>query len=139
MVCLFYKGGEVLNAFQKEIYKTVDILINKRLEHLQYDQTLRGKITAVRDQDCDVEIDGTVHTCKYHAAIQVDNIVYVKFPANNGVNKYVEAVVGNVYGADPWSFGDLDGGFADKESYVTIDLGTSKVTENSIILEGGDV
>lgn len=95
----FYdKGGEIkLNVYQQEIYKTIDTLTDKKLAQLGYDKTKRGKVISVDSTTCIVEIDGDNYTCKIRKGIYVqpNDIVFIKFPQNNNVDKYVDATLGN--------------------------------------------
>ncbi len=86
-----------MNEFQQEIYKTIDILTEKKLKQLGFDKTKRGKVISVSGTTCIVEIDGAEYTCKLRKGIyiQPNDIVFVKFPQNNNVDKYVETVLGS--------------------------------------------
>ena len=85
-----------MNEFQQEIYKTIDILTEEKLKQLGFDKTKRGKVISVDSTACVVEIDGDNYTCKIRKGIyiQPNDIVFVKFPQNNNVDKYVDTVLG---------------------------------------------
>lgn len=85
-----------MNEFQQEIYKTIDILTEEKLKQLGFDKTKRGKVISVSSTTCIVEIDGDNYTCKLRKGIyiQPNDIVFVKFPQNNNVDKYVDTVLG---------------------------------------------
>ena len=85
-----------MNDFQKEIYKTIDRLTDKRLKQLGYDKTKRGKVMSVNGTKCTVQIDGEEYTCRLRRGIYIEpnDIVYVKFPQNNDADKYVDTVLG---------------------------------------------
>lgn len=86
-----------MNEFQQEIYKTIDILTEEKLKQLGFDKTKRGKVISVNSTTCIVEIDGDDYTCKLRKGIyiQPNDIVFVKFPQNNNVDKYVDTVLGS--------------------------------------------
>lgn len=87
-----------MNEFQQEIYKTIDILTEQKLKQLGFDRTKRGKVISlsVDHRNCMVEIDGSEYNCKLRRGIYVEpnDIVFVKFPQNSGVDKYVDTVLG---------------------------------------------
>lgn len=85
-----------MNEFQREIYKTIDKLTDKRLKQLGYDKTKRGKVMSVNGTKCTVQIDGEEYTCRLRRGIYIEpnDIVYVKFPQNNDADKYVDTVLG---------------------------------------------
>lgn len=85
-----------MNEFQQEIYKTIDILTEKKLKQLGFDRTKRGRVVSVSNTECIVQIDGEDYTCKLRRGIYVEpnDIVFVKFPQNNDVDKYVDAILG---------------------------------------------
>ena len=86
-----------MNDFQREIYKTIDILTEKKLKDLGFDKTKQGRVISVSGTSCIVQIDGDNYTCKIRKGIYVqpNDIVFVKFPQNNNVDKYVDATLGN--------------------------------------------
>ncbi len=85
-----------MNEFQQEIYKTIDILTNEKLKQLGFDKTKRGKVVSVNGTNCVVEIDGEDYSCKLRRGIYVEpnDIVFVKFPQDSNVDKYVDAILG---------------------------------------------
>lgn len=97
-----------MSGIQEEIYKAIDILTDKKIDALTYDKTVRGRVYSVGPNDCQVTINGTEYTCKYHTHVSINDIVYVKFPSNNSRDKYVEAVVGKI--SSGGAGGNLDGG-----------------------------
>lgn len=101
-------GGDAMQNIQQEIYKAIDILTEKKIQSLTYDKTVRGKVYAISHETCQVEINGEFYTCQYHIPIEIDDVVYVKFPSNSGRDKYVESVVGKVVS------GGIGGGFIGK-------------------------
>ena len=108
-------GGDAMQNIQQEIYKAIDILTEKKIQSLTYDKTVRGKVYAISHETCQVEINGEFYTCKYHIPIEIDDVVYVKFPSNNSRDKYVESVVGKI------SSGGAGGGFIGKTAAEWID------------------
>ena len=85
-----------MNDFQREIYKTIDILTEQKLKSLGFDKTRRGKVVSVSGTSCIVQIDGENYTCKLRRGIYVEpnDIVFVKFPQDSSVDKYVDAILG---------------------------------------------
>ena len=85
-----------MNDFQREIYKTIDILTEQKLKSLGFDKTRQGKVVSVNGISCIVQIDGDNYTCKLRRGIYVEpnDIVFVKFPQNSNVDKYVETILG---------------------------------------------
>ena len=85
-----------MNKFQQEIYKTIDILTEEKLKQLGFDKTKRGKVISVDSTACVVEIDGEEFNCKLRRGIYVEpnDIVFVKFPQDSNVDKYVDAILG---------------------------------------------
>ena len=85
-----------MNDFQREIYKTIDILTEQKLRSLGFDKTRRGRVVSIDGTSCIVQIDGENHTCKLRRGIYVEpnDIVFVKFPQNSSVDKYVETILG---------------------------------------------
>lgn len=85
-----------MNDFQREIYKTIDILTEQKLRSLGFDRTRRGRVVSINGVECVVQIDGENYTCKLRRGIYVElnDIVFVKFPQNSSVDKYVETILG---------------------------------------------
>lgn len=81
---------------REEIYKTVDIITEKKLKKLEFDKTKQGRVLSVDDENCIVRIDGEDYTCKLRRGICVkpNDIVFVKIPQNSNVDRYVDAVLG---------------------------------------------
>lgn len=86
-----------MNRYQQEIFKTIDILTDQKLKSLGFDKTKRGIVVSVNDDSCTVKIDGDNYTCKLRRGIYVEpnDIVFVRFPQNNEVDKYVDTVLGS--------------------------------------------
>ena len=100
-----------MSGIQDEIYKAIDILTDKKIGNLKFDKTRVGKIININDDKCTVLIDGEEYICTYNVKVEENDIVRVKFPQNNNVNKYVESVVGEMVMGE--LFYNIDGGKAD--------------------------
>lgn len=99
-----------LNNFQQEIYKTIDIIVDKKLKQLEFDKSKRGRVVSISGPSCQVNINGENYTCKIREGtkIAVDDVVIVKFPQNSSADKYIE---GATYG----------GGGSGGSGYIHID------------------
>ena len=86
------------HKLRQEIYKTIDLLTEHKLKQLGFDRTKRGKVVSlsVDSRSCLVEIEGEKYTCKLRRGIYIEpgDIVFVKFPQNSNVDKYVDTVLG---------------------------------------------
>lgn len=125
-----------MNDFQREIYKTIDILVNEKLKQLGFDTTKRGKVVLAGEEKCVIEIDGESYSCKVKKGIRVaqNDIVLVKFPQNNDMDKYVDEVVKGVGG---YNFLEMLGHM--NGSSMILDCGLPNSISNGMIMDGGDV
>lgn len=125
-----------MNEFQREIYKTIDILVENKLKQLSFDKSKRGKVILAGDENCKVVIDGENYTCKVKKGMTVakNDIVLVKFPQNNSVDKYIEEVIS---GTGSYSFLEMLG--YKYGSSIILDCGLPNSKSNGIIIDGGDV
>lgn len=126
-----------MNDFQKEIYKTIDILVQGKLAELGFDRTKRGKVVSTGSDNCVVEIDGDYHTCKVKRGITVvkDDVVQVEFPQNNSVDKYVKEIIsGNGSYSFLEPFGVISG------SGFIFDCGLpGAIHDSGVVFDGGGV
>ena len=85
-----------MNEFHREIYKTIDILMNQKLKTLKFDTTQRGKVKSLSGAKALVEIDGFEYSCKLRRGIFIapGDVVLVNFPQNRSFDRYVDAVLG---------------------------------------------
>lgn len=85
-----------MNRYQEEIYKTIDILTDKKIKEAKFDITKQGRVISVDGDTCKVRIHDQEYTCKIRRGIFVKpgDIVYVTFPQNSNVDRYVDIVLG---------------------------------------------
>lgn len=87
-----------MNKYQREIYETVDILTEQKLKQLGFDKTKQGRVISLSDDkmSCVVRIDGDNLTCKIRRGIYIepDDIVFVRFPQNSDIDRFVDVVLG---------------------------------------------
>ena len=86
-----------MNRYQEEIYKTIDILTDKKIKEAKFDITKQGRVISVDGDTCKVRIHDQEYTCKIRRGIFVkpSDIVYVTFPQNSNVDRYVDIVLGD--------------------------------------------
>lgn len=88
--------SKLLEIFSDKLIEANEIYINEKLSQLGFDKTRRGKVISVSGTNCVVEIDGEEFNCKLRRGIYVEpnDIVFVKFPQDSNVDKYVDAILG---------------------------------------------
>ena len=88
--------SKLLRIFSDKLTEANEIYINEKLSQLGFDKTRRGKVVSVNGVNCVVEIDGEDYSCKLRRGIYVEpnDIVFVKFPQDSNVDKYVDAILG---------------------------------------------
>ncbi len=125
-----------MNEFQREIYKTIDILVESKLKELGFDKTRRGKVILSGDDTCIVEIDGEEYICKVKKGIRVakNDVVQVEFPQNNSTDKYVKEII-----SGDGSYSLLEPLGVKNGSSFIFDCGLPNSISNGLILDGGDV
>ena len=86
-----------MDRYQEEIYKTIDILTDKKIKEAKFDITKQGRVISVDGDTCKVRIHDQEYTCKIRRGIFVkpSDIVYVTFPQNSNVDRYVDIVLGD--------------------------------------------
>lgn len=86
-----------MNRYQEEIYKTIDILTDKKFKEAKFDVTKQGRVISVDGDTCKVRIHDQEYTCKIRRGIFIKpgDIVYVVFPQNSNVDRYVDVVLGD--------------------------------------------
>lgn len=86
-----------MDRYQEEIYKTIDILTDKKIKEAKFDITKQGRVISVDGDTCKVRIHDQEYTCKIRRGIFVKpgDIVYVTFPQNSNVDRYVDIVLGD--------------------------------------------
>lgn len=87
-----------MDEIQKSIIDAIKIQINEKIKDLQFDKTCYGKVVAIRDDTCDVEINGEITQCKIRNGLQinVNDIVLVRLINNDFSNKFADAKLGTV-------------------------------------------
>ena len=87
-----------MDEIQKSIIDAIKIQVNEKIKDLQFDKTCYGKVVAIRDDTCDVEISGEMTQCKIRNGLQisVNDIVLVRLINNDFSNKFVDAKLGTV-------------------------------------------
>jgi len=87
-----------MDEIQKSIVDAIKIQVNEKIKNLQFDKTCYGKVVAIRDDVCDVEINGKMTQCKIRNGLQisVNDIVLVRLINNDFSNKFVDAKLGTV-------------------------------------------
>ncbi len=125
-----------MNEFQREIYKTIDILVENKLKELGFDKTRRGKVILPGDNSCIVEIDGEEYTCKVKKGIRVakNDVVQVEFPQNNSTDRYVKEII-----SGDGSYSLLEPLGVKNGSSFIFDCGLPNSISNGLILDGGGV
>ena len=96
-----------MDEIQKSIIDAIKIQVNEKIKDLQFDKTCYGKVVAIRDDTCDVEIRGEITQCKIRNGLQIceNDIVLVRLINNDFSNKFVDAKLGTV-GDDLGTVGD---------------------------------
>lgn len=86
-----------MDNFQQEIYKTIEIITEKKLQELGYDRTKKGFVVSVDNEKLtsEIRIDGEVFTCRTSLGVRINigDIVFVKFPEGNDNQKYVDGIL----------------------------------------------
>lgn len=125
-----------MDDFQREIYKTIDILVAQKLKELGFDKTMRGKVITPGDSSCVVEIDGEEYNCivKRGVTVAKNDIVLIKFPQNNSADKYVAEIINGVGSYNSFEMLGYEYG-----SSIILDCGLPDSTSNGTIIDGGDV
>jgi len=87
-----------MDEIQKSIIDAIKIQVNEKIKDLQFDKTCYGKVVAIRDDICDVEIRGEIAQCKIRNGLQIceNDIVLVRLINNDFSNKFVDAKLGTV-------------------------------------------
>ena len=87
-----------MDEIQKSIIDAIKIQVNEKIKDLQFDKTCYGKVVAIRDDTCDVEIRGEITQCKIRNGLQIceNDIVLVRLINNDFSNKFVDAKLGTV-------------------------------------------
>ena len=87
-----------MNEIQRSIIDAIKVQVNEKIKDLQFDKTCYGKVVAIRDDTCDVEINGEITQCKIRNGLQisVNDIVLVRLINNDFSNKFVDAKLGTV-------------------------------------------
>src|SRR5690606_8081597 len=87
-----------MDEIQKSIIDAIKIQVNEKIKDLQFDKTCYGKVVAIRDDICDVEIRGEITQCKIRNGLQMseNDIVLVRLINNDFSNKFVDAKLGTV-------------------------------------------
>ena len=88
--------SKLLRIFSDKLIEANEIYINEKLSQLGFDRTRRGKVISVSGTNCVVEIDGEEFNCKLRRGTYVEpnDIVFVKFPQDSNVDRYVDAILG---------------------------------------------
>ena len=88
-----------MDEIQKSIVDAIKIQVNEKIKDLQFDKTCYGKVVAIRDDVCDVEINGEMTQCKIRNGLQisVNDIVLVRLINNDFSNKFADAKLGTVH------------------------------------------
>ena len=91
-----------MDEIQKSIVDAIKIQVNEKIKDLQFDKTCYGKVVAIRDDVCDVEINGEMTQCKIRNGLQisVNDIVLVRLINNDFSNKFVDAKLGTAEDVD---------------------------------------
>lgn len=87
-----------MNEIQRSIIDAIKAQVNEKIKNLQFDKTCYGKVVTIRDNICDVEINGEITQCKIRNGLQinVNDIVLVRLINNDFSNKFVDAKLGTV-------------------------------------------
>jgi len=87
-----------MDEIQKSIIDAIKIQVNEKIKDLQFDKTCYGKVVAIRDDTCDVEIRGEITQCKIRNGLQIceNDIVLVRLINNDFSNKFVDAKLGTI-------------------------------------------
>lgn len=115
-----------MNDFQREIYKTIDILVEQKMKGLEFDKTKKGKVISVMPSSCVVVLGGEPFTCKLRQGLDVSvgEVVLVSLPQNKDYDRYVESIIGN----------------SDNVAFTTIyDGGLSNSISSGLTFDGGGV
>ena len=83
-------GGEGLKSITDELYKAVELLIDKKLSQLRFDRTVTGRIVKETDGGYIVAFEGNKVTIKSEAQYKNGSIVRVHLPQNNLNNAYID-------------------------------------------------
>ena len=88
-----------MDEIQKSIVDAIKIQVNEKIKDLQFDKTCYGKVVAIRDDVCDVEINGEMTQYKIRNGLQisVNDIVLVRLINNDFSNKFADAKLGTVH------------------------------------------
>jgi len=88
--------SKLLRIFSDKLIEANEIYVNEKLKELGFDKTKRGRVVSVNGTICTVEIDGEDYNCKLRRGIYVEpnDIVFVKFPQDSSVDKYVDTILG---------------------------------------------
>lgn len=88
------KRGDFLDELQKSILASIKRLIDKKLNKLKFDYTVKGKVKEVltEDEEYKVEINGENYDIKARPDLDLseDDIVYVRVIQNNFSNKFID-------------------------------------------------
>ncbi len=91
-----------MTNIKQQILETIDILIdkkvdnlnkniNRKIENLKFDKTVRGTISEILDDNCyNVNIFGKVYKLKYtKEELKKDSFVYILIPNNDYKNMFI--------------------------------------------------
>lgn len=80
-----------MTNIQRQLLETIDILIEKRINSLKFDKTVKGTITKkLEDNYYEVNISGVTHTLKYdNENLREFSSVYVLIPNNDYKNIFI--------------------------------------------------
>lgn len=80
-----------MTNIQRQLLETIDILIEKRINSLKFDKTVKGTITKkLEDNYYEVNISGITHTLKYdNENLREFSSVYVLIPNNDYKNIFI--------------------------------------------------
>ena len=80
-----------MTNIQRQLLETIDILIEKRINSLKFDKTVKGAITKkLEDNYYEVNISGVTHTLKYdNENLREFSSVYVLIPNNDYKNIFI--------------------------------------------------
>lgn len=83
---------------QRSLIEAIEIIVDETIRGTEYTSSKIGLVKDVRGFECDVEIFGSLTTCKLvehlHTLIRVGDIVLVQDLYNNNVKKFIVSKIG---------------------------------------------